>query len=37
MNLYENVLQKTYSLLVINTTLASGSPLRFRENYLESI
>ena len=37
MNLYEKCTTKPYSLLVINTTLAWGSPLPFRENYLESM
>ena len=37
MNFYEKCTTKPYSILVINTTLESGSPSPFRENYLESI
>ena len=36
-NLYKKCTLKLYSLLLIDTTLASGNPLSFRENILESI
>ena len=37
MNLSKKYTEKPYSLLVIDTTLASDSPLRFRKNLLERI
>ena len=37
MNLYKKCTVKLYSFLVIDTTLASDNPLRFRENLLERI
>ena len=37
LNLYRKCTEKTYSFLVIDTTLASDNPLRFRKNLLESI
>ena len=37
MNLYKNCPAKPYSLLVIDTTLGSENPLRFRKNLLEKI
>ena len=36
-NLYKKYNAKSYSLLVINATLASGNPLRLRKNVLERI
>ena len=37
MNLYKKCTAKPYSFLVIDTTLASDNPLRFRKNLLERI
>ena len=37
MDLYKKCTEKPYSILVINTTLASDNPLRFRINLLEII
>ena len=37
MNLYKKSTAKPYSYLVIDTTLASDNPLRFRKNLLETI
>ena len=37
MNLYKNYTAKLYSLMVIDTTLASDNPTLFRENLLERI
>ena len=37
MNLYKKHIGKSYSLLVIDTTLASDNLLRFRNNLLERI
>ena len=37
MNLYKKCTAEPYSFLVIDTTLASDSPLRFRKNLLERI
>ena len=37
MNLYKKCATKPYSFFVIDTTLASDSPLRFRENLVETI
>ena len=37
MNLYKKSATKPYSFFVIDTTLASDSPLRFRENLVETI
>ena len=37
MNLYKKFAAKSYSLLVIDTTLASDNPLSFRHNVLGSI
>ena len=37
MNLYKKCTTKPYSFFVIDTTLASDSPLRFRENLVETI
>ena len=37
MNLYQKCAAKPYSFLVIDATLASDNPLRFRENLLERI
>ena len=37
MYLYKNCAAKPYSFLVIDTTLASDNPLRFRKNLLERI
>ena len=37
MNLYKKRTAKPYSFLVIDTTLASDNPLRFRNNLLEKI
>ena len=37
MNLYKKCTAKTYYLLVIDTTLASDNPLRFRKNLFERI
>ena len=35
MNLYKKCIAKPYSFLVIDTTLASDNPSRFRKNLLE--
>ena len=37
MNLYKKCTAKPYSFLVIDTTLASDNPLRFRKNLLQRI
>ena len=37
MNIYKKCTAKPYSFLVIDTTLASENPLRFRNNLLEGI
>ena len=37
MNLYKKCPAKRYSILVIDTTLTSVNPLRFRKNLLERI
>ena len=37
MNLYKKCTAKPYSFLVIDTTLASDIPLRFRKKLLERI
>ena len=37
MNLYKKCTAKPYSFLVINATLASNNPLRFRKNLIEQI
>ena len=37
MNLYKKCIAKPYSFLVINATLVSNNPLRFRKNLLERI
>ena len=37
MNLYKNCTAKPYSFLVIDATLASDNPSRFRKNLLERI
>ena len=37
MNLYKKCTEKPYSFLVIDATLASDNPLRFRKNLLERI
>ena len=37
MNLYKKCTAKPYSFLVIDATLASDNPLRFRKNLLERI
>ena len=37
MNLYKKCPTKSYSFLVIDTTLASGNLLHFRKNLLERI
>ena len=37
MNLYKKCTEKPYSFLVIDTTLASDNPLRFRKDLLERI
>ena len=34
-NIYKKCTDKPYSFLVIDTTLASDNPLRFRKNLLE--
>ena len=34
-NIYKKCTEKPYSFLVIDTTLASDNPLRFRKNLLE--
>ena len=36
-NLYKNSIAKSYSFLVIDDTLASDNPLRFRKNLLGKI
>ena len=35
MNLYKKCTAKQYSFLVIDATLASDNPLRFRENLVQ--
>ena len=35
MNLYKKCTAKSYDLLVIDTTLTSDNPLRFRKNLVE--
>ena len=37
MNYYQVCTEKPYSLLVIDATVASGNPSRFRKNLLERI
>ena len=37
MNLYKKRIAKSYSVLVIDATLVSDNPSRFRENLLERI
>ena len=37
MNFYKKCTEKSYSLLVIDATLASDNPLRFRTNLVEII
>ena len=37
MNLYKKCTEKQYSFLVIDSTLASDNPSRFRKNLLERI
>ena len=37
MNLYKTCTAKPYSFLVIDATLASDNPSRFRNNFLERI
>ena len=37
MNPYKKSTEEPYSFLVIDTTLASDNPLRFRKNLLEKI
>ena len=37
MNLYKKCIAKPYSVLVIDATLASDNPSRFRKNLLERI
>ena len=37
MNLYKKCTPKTYSVLVIDATLASDNPSRFKRNLLERI
>ena len=37
MNLYKKCIAKPYSVLVIDATLVSDNPSRFRENLLERI
>ena len=37
MNLYKECTEKPYSFLVIDATLASDNPLRFRKNLSERI
>ena len=37
MNLYKKCTAKPFSFLVIDTTLASDNPLRFRKNLLEIV
>ena len=37
MNHYKNCTEKPYSFLVIDTTLASDNPLRFKKNLLKGI
>ena len=37
MNLYKKCTAKPYSILVVDTTLASDNPLRFRKNLLRRI
>ena len=37
MNLYKKCIEKPYSFLVIDNTLASDNPLHFRKNFIERI
>ena len=37
MNLYKKCTTKSYSFLVIDTSLTSGNTLRFRKNFLRRI
>ena len=37
MNLYKKRIAKPYSLLVIDATIASNNPSRFRKNHFERI
>ena len=37
MNVYKKFIAKPYSFLVIDATLASNNPSRFRKNLLERI
>ena len=37
MNLYKKCIEKPYSFLVIDTSLASDTPLRFRKNLSKRI
>ena len=37
MNLYKKCTAKPFSFMVIDTTLASDNPLRFRKNLLEIV
>ena len=37
MNIYKEYITRPYSLLVIDTTLASDNPLRFKNSLLELI
>ena len=37
MNLYKKCSEKQYSFLVVDATLASNNPLRFRKNLSERI
>ena len=37
MNLYKKCTEKPHSFLVIDVTLASGNPLRFRNSFFERI
>ena len=37
MNLYKKCAEKSYSYLVIDTTLTSDNPLRFRKNLVERV
>ena len=37
MNLSKKITAKSYSCLVIDVTLASGNPLRFKKNLLQRI
>ena len=37
MNLYKRFTRKSYSFLVIDTTLAPDNPIHFRKNFVERI